>query len=174
MEIKQNIITFDFDGTLADHFNGDANTHQKATCDWVKRMRRRGYEIHIVTRRYGPDNSALGAMDEHIPVLKKAKQLGIPEERVHFTARKWKYEKLRELGTCLHIDDDTAELFWILKNTPSIKGILVGSNNWEDRIIKTLSSHDSWRIWLSNEDNVVKLGTGLVIFLLATITFLSR
>lgn len=169
--IKYNIVSWDFDGTLADHFDGTKNDYKKITTDLVKKLRRRGYEIHIITRRFGPDNYLLGKGNEHVIVYEKAKELGVLPENVHFTAREWKFKKIKEIGASIHLDDDITDLFWIIKHIPSVKGVQVGSENWEQKFIKILDTHDKLKIWLSNEDNIVKLCTSLVVFLLITITF---
>lgn len=165
--IKNNVISFDFDGTLNDFFDGTENPHKSEVRDWVRRFKRRGYDVHIITRRFGPDNSVRGIMDEHIKVLELAKELGIPEEKIIFTNREWKHSFVKQIGACIHIDDEIDELIFMESYHPDAKVIWLGDENWTDNLIGEIENHDSVKIWFSNEDNVVKAGLIMIVTLLA-------
>lgn len=164
-----NIISFDFDGTLNDQFNGDLNPQKKLTRDWVMRLKRRGYDVHIVTRRYGPLFSKEGAGNEHIEVLKLAKELGIDYDNVIFTNRQWKYKVLGGLGSIIHIDDDEKEKQLIERHLPNVKFIWVENKDWEQELVKSIESHDHIKIWLSSQNNVALLGiiSGVILLTIA-------
>ena len=64
--IKNSIVTFDFDGCISDYFGGEINPRKSQIKDWIKRLIRRGYDIHIVTRRFGPYASSRGDGNERM------------------------------------------------------------------------------------------------------------
>lgn len=156
--MKNNIISFDFDGTLNDHFGGEVVEYKKITRDWVKRLMRRGYEVYIITRRYGPENSHKGKTNEHLIVWEIASQLGIPKNRIIFTNREWKYTQIENIGSGIHIDDDAHEKYWLERHAPEVKVIHLEESDWESQLISKLETHDPFKIWLSNEGNLAKLG----------------
>jgi len=164
--IKHNIISFDFDGTLNEFFDGSENPHKLEVRDWVRRFKRRGYDVHIITRRFGPDNSALGAMDEHIKVLELAKELGITEDKVIFTNREWKHSFIKSVGACIHIDDEIDERIFMETYHPDATVIWLGDDDWTDNLISKIEGHDSIKVWLSNEENIIKTGLVLALTLL--------
>lgn len=173
MKVKNNIVSFDFDGTIDDQFNDEGvNPHKKIVRDWILRLIRRGYDVHIITRRFGPDNSSRGIMDEHIKPLKVAKELGIPENKVIFTNREWKYKTIETLGACMHIDDDDREKYWIDRHLPHTHMVWLGANNWEEQIVDEIEYHDHLKIWISSERNLKKLGLVLFIILMSALLFL--
>jgi hydroxymethylpyrimidine pyrophosphatase-like HAD family hydrolase len=167
--IKHNIISFDFDGTLNNFFDGTENPHKLEVRDWVRRFKRRGYDVHIITRRFGPDNSVLGAMDEHIKVLEVAKELGISEEKIIFTNREWKHSFVKSIGACIHIDDEIDERIFMETYHPDAKVIWLGDDEWTDNLISEIEHHDGLKIWFSNEDNVIKAGLALIAILIYTL-----
>lgn len=171
--IKDNIISFDFDGTIDHHFgNGDKNPYLKQIRDYIKRLKRRGYEIYIITRRYGPENANIGLMNEHLKVWNTAKELGIPKENVIFTNRKWKFTFIDSIGACMHVDDDDREKYWIERHLPHVSMIWLGDKNWEKKMIEEIDKHDHIKVWISNEKNLVSLGVALFIILLLTMLVL--
>lgn len=171
MQIKNNTISFDFDGTLDDNFDGVKNPYKKEVRDFALRLIRRGYNVHIITRRYGPDNSVLGLMDEHIKVWNVAKELGIPRENIIFTNRNWKYSSIASIGACIHIDDDEREKFWLDRHLPNVKMICLTNENWQEELIEQIDKHNKFNIWFGNEKNMFKLGTALFLILLTIFLF---
>lgn len=171
--IKKNVISFDYDGTIDHHFgNGDKNPYLKQIRDYIKRLKRRGYEVYIITRRYGPENANLGLMNEHLKVLNTARELGIPEECVIFTNRKWKFSFIESIGACMHIDDDDREKYWIERHLPNVAMIWLGDKNWERKLIEEIDKHDHLQIWLNDEKNILALGIAVAIILLASLILL--
>jgi hypothetical protein len=167
MEIKDDVISWDYDGTLDHHFgNGDKNPYLKETRDFVLRLIRRGYDVHIITRRYGPENSQMGLGNEHLKVWKTADELGIPRENIIFTNREWKYSFIESIGACMHIDDDEREKYWIERHLPEVEMVWLGDDNWKAKLISKIESHDPISIWMGNNKNIVKFGIALVITLL--------
>lgn len=165
--IKNNVISFDMDGTIDDHFGDqEKNPHKHEIRGFIKQLINRGYEVYIITRRYGPENSSKGIGMEHVKVLKVAEELGIPSERIIFTNREWKYSFVQSIGSCMHVDDDEREQYWLERHSPEVTTILVGSEHWQEKLVSKIDGHDFLRIWLGNEDNILKLGIGLVITIL--------
>lgn len=103
--------TIDFDGTINDHFGGHLNPHKEKVQEMIKRLISEGFDVKIVTRRFGPERSKEGSKNEHIIVFDIADKLGIPHSNVHFVNRDWKYKKLIELGSNFHLDDDPSNIF---------------------------------------------------------------
>jgi len=95
-------ISFDFDGTLAE---------SEELQEYCKKIIAVGHTVKILTRRYGPDSDFKD--DEHTYVYFVAKELGIKIENVHFSNRKWKYEKINDLQIQAHIDDDDMDIRYI-------------------------------------------------------------
>lgn len=165
-----NVITIDYDGTIGDQFNGDFNSQKKLIHDWIMRLIRRGYDVHIVTRRYGPEFANKGKGNEHVEVLDMAFNLGIDADKVIFTNREWKYKTLKKLNSIIHLDDDENEKKLIELHLPNTKSIWIESTNWEDELIREIDTHDHIKIWLSSPENILRLGFAigglLLIFLL--------
>lgn len=151
MKKKNNIITWDYDGSTDDHFDGSLNPHKSEAQNMIVRLIKRGYIVYIVTRRFGPDNSSRGIIDEHVKVLKTAKKLGIPENRIIFTDREWKYSTLKSIGSCMHIDDDEKEMYLIEKHLPDVKRVWLGNKYWVQEIIEKVNSDNLFSIWFQNQ-----------------------
>lgn len=164
--MKHNTISFDFDGTLNDHFGGDKVPYKKETRDWVKRLIRRGYDVHIITRRYGPENSNLGKTNEHLLVWEIAAELGVSQNKIIFTNREWKYPFIEVVGSCIHIDDDLSEKYWLDRHLPDVKMICVEKASWEKELIAEIETHDPFKIWFSSEHNLFKVGVIVALSLL--------
>jgi len=139
--INNNIISFDFDGSLSDHHNGDINIYKKTTQANAKLLISLGYEVHIVTRRYDHYNAQRGLVNEHLPVIQMAKELGIDNGNIHFTNRSWKYETIQKLGASVHIDDDNMELFWLERHCPGVKVFVVGPEDWQGNLLKHIEQN---------------------------------
>lgn len=165
--MKDSTITFDFDGTISDYFGGESNPRKKGIRDWIKRLMRLGYDIHIVTRRYGP-KSIYNTLEESKPVFDFADSVGISHDNVHFTNRDWKYYTLQNLKSSIHLDDDIVEKQLINQYASNIKAICVEDNDWEQQLINRLSENDALRIWITNEKNLYNslliLGIILLLF----------
>jgi hypothetical protein len=129
-------VSIDFDGTL------DRESIQK----YAKELIEKGYEVWIVTSRFGDNKKYQEFFQTSINVditnndLKEAaNSIGIPEERIHFTNMddKWPFLKFHD-DFLWHIDDDWIENKNILKYTKT-KAISSLGANWKskcERLIK--------------------------------------
>lgn len=108
-------VSFDYDGTLADHFDGSHNPNSGRALEALLGHASAGDEVFIVTRRYGPENAGLGLVNEHIDPLRLAAGLPVPGHRVVFTNRSLKADRLRELGIDMHYDDCPFEADYFLR-----------------------------------------------------------
>ena len=79
----------------------------------AKRLLQEGKDVSVITRRQADQ------LDE---VRKAAKEVGIPEEKIHATNGKLKWETIKKLGIERHIDNNSDELEAIAKNIPDVKG----------------------------------------------------
>ncbi len=113
-------ISFDFDGTLVDDFYGEHNAKKEDIQKLCKWYIDNGYEVYIVTKRFGEEYKDKGKTNEHVEVYELAEKLGIPKERVFFTNRHWKHEKLDKLGINLHFENSRPEVYAIKIHTPHI------------------------------------------------------
>ena len=105
-------VSFDFDNTLYHPFgyNGsNSNDQMNDIQSLAKEYLRSGYDVFIVTKRYGPENRSLGLTNEHLLVYEIAFRLGIVLENVHFTNREMKFKTLLKLGINRHFEDDEYE-----------------------------------------------------------------
>lgn len=127
--IKNNIVSFDFDGSINDHFNGTKNPQSLEVQELAKTLIAEGFSVHIVTRRYGPENSHKGIKNEHVEVYEIATKLGVSHDNVHFTNREWKYNKLNEIKADFHIDDDEQDISFIQMHCNGIVGFHLNENN---------------------------------------------
>lgn len=102
-------VSFDYDGTLGDHFYGEENPHKEEIQELlVELVNDESFDVYIITRRFGPENSSKGATSEHEVVLNLLKTLNIqlPEEKIIFTNREYKYSLINKLNIDIHLDDD--------------------------------------------------------------------
>jgi len=108
-------ISFDFDGTLSDEFDGSVNEQkeeiQKICKDYVKR----GHDVYIITKRFGPHYANYGKGDEHVEVFELADELGIPHHKVYFTDREWKTKIISSLEIEMHFENSENEVIMISK-----------------------------------------------------------
>ena len=139
-EEKEEVISFDFDDTIAlsqwDHENNDylrdenndiVQKPNKRIIDLIKDYKNKGYKVIVVTTRY--DKWRQETEDQ-------LKEWGVPIDEVHFTNGAWKANRLKKLGVFLHYDDDHEELRRL--KYKGIKGIRV--NDFQGPIINT-----AWR-----------------------------
>jgi hypothetical protein len=128
-------VSFDFDGTL----------EYKPVQSYAKELIDRGIEVWVVTSRFGDEllyqkffNTTTGIKITNNDLHKIANDLGIPNERIHFTNMEDKWVWLKDKEFLWHLDDDWIENKGILKNTKT-KAIAVDSSSWRtkcERIIK--------------------------------------
>lgn len=127
-------ISFDFDGTLEDDFDGTINLEKDLVQSCLKQYQELGNDCYIVTKRYSPEYSSLGKINEHIDVFFLASKLGIPGSKVIFTNRKLKAEKLMELGIDIHFENGEYEEKYLNTFPHDIKLIMVTSPDWKKEI----------------------------------------
>jgi hypothetical protein len=125
-------VSFDFDGTLADHFDGTPNDQRHKVIERLRQHQREGHEVYIVTKRYSPQNSRLGLVNEHIDPLRLASELSIPRDRVVFTDRSLKADTLHDLGISQHYDDCPHEADYFIRRFPGsgMRYVMVSRSPW--------------------------------------------
>lgn len=101
-------ISFDFDGTLDDEFGVYFNEQKEEMQNLAKKYISEGHDVCIITKRYGPEFSSYGLVDEHLVVFDLAKELGI--EKVYFTNRDMKFDKVIELKIDRHFENSQYEV----------------------------------------------------------------
>lgn len=108
MGINKLRISFDFDGTLEDEFGGIYNPQKSEIQSIAKKYLSDGHQVCIITKRYGPEMSTEGTGNEHLVVLKLAKELGIKE--VYFTNRQMKFSHILSLKIDMHFENSEYEV----------------------------------------------------------------
>lgn len=101
-------ISFDFDGTLEDDFDGTTNNQKDEIQSLAKKYVSEGHDVCIITKRYGHENSNLGVGNEHLKVSFLAKELGI--DKVYFTNREMKFDWIINLGINKHFENNDYEV----------------------------------------------------------------
>lgn len=101
-------ISFDFDGTLEDDFDGTINKQKLEIQNLAKKYISDGHDVCIITKRYGYENSNLGVGNEHLKVYYLAKELGI--DKVYFTNREMKFNWIINLDINMHFENDDYEV----------------------------------------------------------------
>jgi hypothetical protein len=125
-------VSFDFDGTLNEHFFGAVNPYEDGIKQlFVELVNSGDFDVYIITRRYGPEDSEKGLGDEHTTVdnLLKTLNIDLPKEKKLFTNRKYKYTLINKLGIDIHLDDDPKEHELIRKFTNG-SSVYVQDPNW--------------------------------------------
>lgn len=123
-------ISFDFDGTLVDDFYGEHNEQKEEIQKICKDLISDGHEVYIVTKRFGEEYKNMGKGNEHVEVYELAEKLGIVKERVFFTNRHWKYEKLGKLGIDIHFENSEPEVEAIKTRIPNITVVYIENPYW--------------------------------------------
>lgn len=126
-------ISFDFDGTLADDFDGTFNEQKDKVIAKLQELKSENHEIFIVTKRYSPDNSGKGSINEHIEPLRLAAELGLSGKNVIFTNRELKAATLQNLSIDMHFDNSDVELDHFLRNSKnsSMNWVMVNRQPWK-------------------------------------------
>ena len=123
-------ISFDFDGVA------EMNSIKKYIIELIKR----GFEVWIVTSRFGDDEKYKKFFHTTINVdltnndlREVTDSLEIPEERIHFTNMRDKWEFIENKGFTWHLDDDWIENEMINARTKT-KGIdIFGNPGWQNQ-----------------------------------------
>lgn len=129
-------VSFDFDGTLA----------EKHVQEYARELIERGFEVWIVTSRFGDDTKykKFFQTTTNVDLVNDdlwdvAKKLNIPKERIHFTDMEDKWRFLKDKNFAWHLDDDWVENRLILNNAKIAAINVWGNNSWKikcERIIK--------------------------------------
>ena len=126
--IVENKISFDFDGTLDDDFDGSVNPQKNEIRQICKDLVAQGKDVCIITKRYDHD-SGMGETDK---VYQVALELGI--KNVHFTNRSLKDEKVLELGIQVHFENAEYEANQIQLKSPSTIVVWIEDPYWRDLV----------------------------------------
>lgn len=127
VRIVENKISFDFDGTLDDDFDGTVNSQKEEIQSICKELVKQGKDVCIITKRYG--SPQYGECDR---VYKLASELGV--NKVYFTDRVLKHEKVFELGIQAHFENTGYECGVIQQKSPSTLLIHVEDPYWRDLV----------------------------------------
>jgi hypothetical protein len=127
-KIVENLISFDFDGTLDDDFDGTNNPIKEEIQSVCRDLIHQGKDVCIITKRYGPD-SGMGETDK---VYKLAMDLGV--KNIYFTDRELKDSKIKELGIEMHFENSEYEARVIQFRNPKCVVVLVTDPCWKDLV----------------------------------------
>jgi hypothetical protein len=97
-------ISFDFDGTISDEFDGSINTQKGEIQELARKYVREGHRVCIITKRYDRNNNE----DEYSSVMDLAKKIGISQ--VYFTNREMKFSKIINLKIDIHFENSDYEI----------------------------------------------------------------
>lgn len=101
-------ISFDFDGTLEDDFDGTINRQSNEIQLLAQSYIKKGHNVCIITKRYSPNFSHKGIGNEHIKVFELANELGITD--VYFTNREMKDSFILGLNIDIHFENSDYEV----------------------------------------------------------------
>jgi len=103
-------ISFDFDGTLENDFDGTFNRQKIVIQQLAKKYVSEGHTVFIITKRYGPEMSQWGLKNEHKSVLILAQILGIPTQNCIFTNREFKNNMIVNQKIDMHFENSEYEV----------------------------------------------------------------
>lgn len=98
-------ISFDFDGTLDDDFDGTINGQKQEIQSLAKKYVNEGHDVCIITKRYAYGKAT---PDESLKVFYLAKELGI--DKVYFTNREMKFAHIINLKIERHFENSQYEV----------------------------------------------------------------
>jgi len=127
-------VSFDYDGTLS-------LPHVE---EFAKELVEQGYEVWVVTSRVSEEDSVLhpwGGTDRNKDLWASCERIGIPEDRVKFTAFADKIEFLDGMGFLFHLDDDLYELTAIMESKDSCQPLNVGHFEWKENCLEVLNKN---------------------------------
>lgn len=101
-------VSFDFDGTLDDEFDGEVNPQKEEIQKIAKKFVIDGYDVCIITKRYDESNKSLGKKNEYLEVYELAKNLGI--SKIYFTNREMKFSDILRLKIDMHFENSEYEV----------------------------------------------------------------
>lgn len=129
-------ISFDFDGTLENDFDGTLNLQKIEIQQLAKKYVSEGHMVFIITKRYGPEMASHGLKNEHKKVLILAQILGIPLNNCIFTNREFKNDMIVNKKIDMHFENSEYEV-QLIDKTCSKTGhkcltLHIESANWRD------------------------------------------
>lgn len=101
-------ISFDFDGTLEDDFDGTHNPQKEEIQELAKKYIKEGHDVCIITKRYGQRNYRDGKRNEFVEVFHLASEIGIT--KIHFTNRDMKFAHILDLDIDMHFENSDYEV----------------------------------------------------------------
>lgn len=128
-------ISFDFDGNLNDHFDGQNNPNKEDMQELLSKLcSDDNFDVYIITRRFGPEHSEKGNKNEHEKVFLLLNQLNLHlnQEKVLFTNREYKYSMINSLKIDIHLDDDIKDCELIDKLTTG-RAVNTSEINWRQK-----------------------------------------
>ena len=125
-------ISFDFDGTLWDEFGGVPNPQKEEIIKICKNYIMMLHDVYIITKRWGPEFKNEGLKNEHLIVYQVADMIGIPREKVIFTNRMFKADKIKEMLIETHFENSEVEVKMVEKL--GIKCVPVEDPYWRDLV----------------------------------------
>jgi len=124
-KLSQSKISFDFDGTLDDDFDGEFNPQKEEIREICKYFISQGKDVCIITKRYG---SGMGETDK---VYSLALECGV--KNVYFTNRELKDGKVKELGIQVHFENNPHEAEVISQKTSALV-VCIEDPYWRDLV----------------------------------------
>lgn len=127
-------VSFDFDGTLS---RDDVE-------EYAKELINRGIEVWVVTSRMSEDDISKSFQPWQRPnwnrdLWETVDRIGIPRERVKFTAHVDKIEFLKDRDFVFHLDDDVYELIEIMSSADSCQPLNVDYFSWRENCEEALN-----------------------------------
>lgn len=127
-------ISFDYDGTLSDDFDGAINQQKNEIQDILTQLISMGNEVFIVTKRHSFANRFMGKINEYADVLQTAFKLKVPISNVIFTDRQFKAETLIKMKIDIHFENSDFEISYMNGLKHNIQNILITDPYWRDII----------------------------------------
>lgn len=137
-------ISFDFDGTLENDFDGTLNLQKIEIQQLAKKYVSEGHTVFIITKRYGPEMANQGLKNEHKKVLILAQILGIPLQNCLFTNREFKNNMIVNQKIDMHFENSEYEVQLIdktcFKSGHKCLTLHIESAGWRDILDKNVIS----------------------------------
>lgn len=137
-------ISFDFDGTLENDFDGTLNLQKIEIQQLAKKYVSEGHTVFIITKRYGPEMTGQGLKNEHKKVLILAQILGIPLQNCIFTNREFKNNMIVNQKIDMHFENSEYEVQLIdktcFRSGHKCLTLHIESAGWRDILDKNVIS----------------------------------
>lgn len=124
-------ISFDFDGTLDNEFDGSVNNQKLEIQKLAKKYITDGHDVCILTKRFDEYHPHHGKQNEHVEVYDIARSIGI--KKVIFTNREPKHDFILNLNIDMHFENADYEVKLINEHT-SCKVVPVEDPYWRDLV----------------------------------------